>query len=159
VTASQPSKPMLGQKIPTLFKRDLESMKHVTDEVVPGCEWVLAREGVATRKYDGTCTMLDEDGRWWARREVKPGKPRPDNFYEVLIEGALCTVGHRQEPLSDRDWAQRELNEKIEAAEDCGGGCGSAPLTNLMASSWSHPEARKQGGFGAQNPASVGERS
>jgi DNA (cytosine-5)-methyltransferase 1 len=36
---------------------------------------------------------------------------------------------------------------------------GSAPLTNLMASSWSHPEARKQGGFGAQNPASVGGRS
>jgi hypothetical protein len=77
---------MLGQKIPTLFKRDLESMKHVTDEVVPGCEWVLAREGVATRKYDGTCTMLDEDGRWWARREVKPGKPRPDNFYEVSTD-------------------------------------------------------------------------
>jgi len=68
------------RKIPTLFVRDPENRANVTDEVTKGCEWVLAGEGKATRKYDGTCTMLDEDGKWWARREVKPGKAAPENY-------------------------------------------------------------------------------
>jgi hypothetical protein len=67
------------RKIPTLFKRDPDDMRHVLPEVTPGCEWVLAGEGVATRKYDGTCVMFDGSD-WWARREVKPGKPDPQNF-------------------------------------------------------------------------------
>jgi hypothetical protein len=68
------------RKIPTLFVRDPEDRAHVLPEVTPGCEWVLAGEGVATRKYDGTCVLLDGDGAWWARREVKPGKTPPPNF-------------------------------------------------------------------------------
>jgi len=71
------------RKIPTLFKRDPDDMSRVLDDVTPGCEWVLAGEGVATRKYDGTCTMLDEAGAWWARREVKPGKLEPAGWVEV----------------------------------------------------------------------------
>jgi hypothetical protein len=62
------------KKIPTVFRRDPEDMKRVLPEVSPGCEWVLDGEGVATRKYDGTCVRLDEDGKWLARREVRPGK-------------------------------------------------------------------------------------
>lgn len=72
------------RKIPTLLVRDPEDRRHVTDEITEGCEWVLAGEGVATRKYDGTCVMLDDSGSWWARREVKPGKGAPDGF--VLVE-------------------------------------------------------------------------
>lgn len=68
------------QKIPTLFKRDPEDRRHVLPEVTPGCEWVLEGEGVATRKYDGTCVMVTLRGHWWARREVKPGKTPPPNF-------------------------------------------------------------------------------
>jgi len=30
------------RKIPTLFVRDPEDRAHVTDEVTPGCKWVLA---------------------------------------------------------------------------------------------------------------------
>jgi hypothetical protein len=71
------------KKIPTLFVRDPENRKYVLPEVTPGCEWVLAGEGRATRKWDGTCTMLDPEGRWWARREVKPGKEAPDGFVEA----------------------------------------------------------------------------
>ena len=41
-------------KIPTMFVRDPQNMNRVTPEVTPGCEWVLAGEGVATRKWDGT---------------------------------------------------------------------------------------------------------
>jgi hypothetical protein len=68
------------KKIPTVLVRDPDDRAHVVDEVTPGCEWVLAGEGVPTRKYDGTCMMLDADGKWWARREVKAGKAAPANF-------------------------------------------------------------------------------
>ena len=67
-------------KIPTLLTRDEDDRRHVTDEVTPGCEWVLDGEGIATRKYDGTCVMLDDSGHWWARREIKPGKATPANY-------------------------------------------------------------------------------
>lgn len=82
------------RKIPTLFKRDPDDMRHVLPEVTPDCEWVLAGEGVATRKYDGTCVRLTKDGLWWARREVKPGKTPPANFVpEQLDEVTGKTVG------------------------------------------------------------------
>ena len=69
------------EKIPTIFERDWEGDRsRVLDKVVPGCEWVIEGEGKATRKYDGTCVMLDEDGKWWARREVKDGKEPPPGF-------------------------------------------------------------------------------
>lgn len=71
------------KKIPTLFLRDPEDRRYVTDEVNPECQWVLDGEGTATRKYDGTCVRLDEDGRWWARREVKPGKAPPTGWVEA----------------------------------------------------------------------------
>lgn len=68
------------QKIPTALVRDPDDRAHVINQITPGCEWVFAGEGTPTRKYDGTCTMLDDNGNWWARREVKPGKPTPPNY-------------------------------------------------------------------------------
>jgi Family of unknown function (DUF5565) len=73
------------KKIPTLFVRDPDDRRHLLPEVTPGCEWVLADEGVPTRKYDGTCVMLDESG-WWARREVKLGKANPENFRRIATD-------------------------------------------------------------------------
>lgn len=70
------------KKIPTLYLRDPDDMRYVTCEVHPDCKWVLDGEGVATRKYDGTCVMYDGE-RWWARREVKPGKQAPAGFVQV----------------------------------------------------------------------------
>lgn len=68
------------RKIPTLFVRDFDSRERtVINEVTPGCEWVLAGEGVATYKYDGSCTSL-RDGKFYKRREVKPGKTAPEGF-------------------------------------------------------------------------------
>jgi hypothetical protein len=67
------------RKIPTLFVRDPEDMRRVLPEPHPDAAWVLAGEGVATRKYDGTCVLL-HDHQWWARREVKPGKQTPPGF-------------------------------------------------------------------------------
>jgi hypothetical protein len=71
------------RKIPTVFKRDPDDMKRVLPEVTSGCEWVLAGEGEATRKYDGTCVLIKRDGlavHAFARREVKDGKPFPPHF-------------------------------------------------------------------------------
>lgn len=70
------------EKIPTLLVRDENDRRCVTREVTPGCEWVLAGEGVGTRKYDGTCTMFDGE-HWWYRREVKKGKSKPPNYIEL----------------------------------------------------------------------------
>jgi hypothetical protein len=74
------------EKIPTLFKRDPQDMSRVLNEVNPAAAWVLAGEGVATRKYDGTCVMLDGYGKWWARREVKPGKKAPPNYVPISTD-------------------------------------------------------------------------
>ena len=69
------------QKIPTIFERDWEGDRsRVLDQPVSGTEWVFEGEGNALRKYDGTCVMLDTEGKWWARREVKDGKTPPPGF-------------------------------------------------------------------------------
>ena len=49
------------KKTPSLFKRDYDGDRRATDEVVPGSEWVLAGEGVATLKLDGTSCMVRDD--------------------------------------------------------------------------------------------------
>lgn len=75
------------RKIPTVFVRD-RATGYVTGDVTPGCEWVLAGEGVPTRKWDGTCVMLDDDGAWWARREVKRDRTPPPGWVEVDADPA-----------------------------------------------------------------------
>lgn len=47
------------KKIISLFQRNYDGDRLVRNEVVPGGEWVLAGEGEATRKFDGTCCMVD----------------------------------------------------------------------------------------------------
>jgi hypothetical protein len=74
------------KKIPTLFKRDWNSKtRHVINEVNEGCEWVLAGEGVATRKYDGNSCLI-RNGKFYKRREVKAGKPVPADFEQVHFD-------------------------------------------------------------------------
>lgn len=95
------------RKIPTLFRRDPADLKHVLPEVNPGCEWVLAGEGVATRKYDGTCVLIRRDGlavKGYARREVKPGKQPPPHFVEADHDEVTGkTVGW--EPIGQSGWS------------------------------------------------------
>lgn len=65
------------QKIISLFQRNYETDRLVRDEVVPGAEWVLAGEGIATRKWNGTCCMV-KDGKLFKRytRRAKNKPPR-----------------------------------------------------------------------------------
>jgi hypothetical protein len=67
------------RKIISLFQRNYEGDKLVRDEIVPGAEWVVNGEGKATRKWDGTCTLV-EDGKLFARFDAKvaPTAPNPD---------------------------------------------------------------------------------
>jgi hypothetical protein len=92
------------RKIPTLFRRDPENLSRVLPEVNPACQWVIDGEGAATRKYDGTCVMFDGD-RWWARREVKPGKtPPPGYVAEETDPNTGKTVGW--EPMEQSSFAK-----------------------------------------------------
>lgn len=67
------------QKIISLFQRNYETDRLVRNELVPGAEWVLAGEGIATRKWDGACCMI-EARRLYKRLELKAGKTPPYEF-------------------------------------------------------------------------------
>jgi hypothetical protein len=72
------------RKIPTLFVRHIDfENSHITEAITPGCEWVAEGLGVATAKWDGVATMLDAYGNWWARREVREGRPFPPVYLTV----------------------------------------------------------------------------
>ncbi len=73
------------RKIPTIFVRNPKNMRELLDKHHPDCEWVFAGEGIATRKYDGTCCKV-ENGKLWKRREIKPGKKIPQLFVEEQLD-------------------------------------------------------------------------
>lgn len=67
------------KKIISLFQRNYEGDRLVRDEVVLGAEWVVAGQGIPTRKMDGTCCLVRQ-GKLYKRYEVKAGKTPPSNF-------------------------------------------------------------------------------
>ena len=79
------------KKIISLFQRNYDGDRLVRDEVVPGAEWVTAGEGVATRKFDGTCCMV-RGGRLFKRYDVKKGRIAPAGFEPAQDPDA--TTGH-----------------------------------------------------------------
>lgn len=80
------------KKIVSLFQRNYDGDRLVRDEIVPGAEWVAAGEGVATRKFDGTCCMV-RDGKLFKRFDAKAGKVPPDGFEPAQPEPDANT-GH-----------------------------------------------------------------
>lgn len=67
------------KKIISLFQRNYEGDRLVRDEIVPGAEWVVAGEGVATEKFDGTCCMV-RGGQLYKRYDAKKGKTPPPGW-------------------------------------------------------------------------------
>jgi hypothetical protein len=61
------------KKTPILFLVDHEA-EQLLPTVRPGCEWVLAGEGIATIKMDGSACLW-RDGRLWKRYDRKLNKP------------------------------------------------------------------------------------
>lgn len=80
------------RKIPTLFMRDPETHM-VTQTLTRGCEWVLAGEGIATRKVDGTSLML-RNAKAYKCRVLNPNKNKtaPEGF--ELVETDTKTGKH-----------------------------------------------------------------
>jgi len=66
--------------MPTIFNRNYNPCR-VFNMQHPDCDWVFNGEGIATRKWDGTCCMI-KDGEYFKRRCVKMNKPEPDYFIE-----------------------------------------------------------------------------
>lgn len=106
------------KKIPTLFVREfLPGHKvKITGQVTPGCEWVLAGEGVATRKMDGICTMI-QGGKLFKRYDAKNGKPVPKNAIPCQPEADPVT-GHLPcwMPVSEVDPADKWFVAAFRAA-------------------------------------------
>lgn len=67
------------KKIISLFQRNYAGDYLVRDEVVPGAEWVLAGDGVATQKLDGTCCLIIAR-QLYKRFDLKRGKTAPAGF-------------------------------------------------------------------------------
>lgn len=79
------------QKIISLFKRDYEGTCLVYDEIVEGAEWVANGEGKATRKWDGTCCIV-QDGKLFRRYDAKHGKTPPEGF--IAAQAPDPNTGH-----------------------------------------------------------------
>ena len=79
------------KKIISLFQRNYDGDRLVRDEIVPGAEWVIRGEGIATRKWDGTCCLV-RDGKLFKRHDVKTGKTAPPGFEPAQEPDA--TTGH-----------------------------------------------------------------
>lgn len=69
------------KKIPTMLERDPGTHK-VKDTINPSCKWVFRGEGIAYRKWNGTCVKITDDNTMLARREVKPDQEPPEDFIE-----------------------------------------------------------------------------
>jgi len=80
------------KKIISLFQRNHDGDRLVRDEVVPGAEWVIAGEGTATRKFDGTACRV-RAGLLFKRYDAKGGRTPPLGF-EPSQEQPDPVTGH-----------------------------------------------------------------
>lgn len=70
------------KKIISLFQRNYDGDRLVRNEIVPEAQWVIDGEGIATRKFDGTCCLI-KDGKLFKRYDCKSGKAPPEGFIQA----------------------------------------------------------------------------
>lgn len=110
------------KKIISLFKRNYETDHKVRNEVVEGAEWVIAGEGIATRKFDGTCCMIKE-GKLYKRYDCKEGKVPPFGFIPAQEPDPISKHWPGWLEVSDNDKWHKEAfkgNEVDGTYELCG---------------------------------------
>lgn len=98
------------KKITTLFKKNLDNLALVTQEVDPSNAWALT-EWIATRKFDWTaCAVID--GVLYKRYDAKNGKQPPK--WAIPCQDPDPITGHRPH------WVKIGENDKyhIEASID-----------------------------------------
>ena len=66
------------KKISTLYKKNLNDLSLVTNELDTENQWVIDGEGIPTRKFDGTAVAII-NGELYKRYDVKKGKKVPEN--------------------------------------------------------------------------------
>lgn len=107
------------KKIPTLFNRDFEhNPRFVTKTLNPDASWVVNGEGIATRKYDGTCCAII-NGVFLKRRELRRGENEPFDF--ILADYDQKTgkkQGWVEVGNGNDDKYHREAYEKLENKSD-----------------------------------------
>jgi len=102
------------RKIPSLLVRDPATHRAaVPYQVVDGCAWVLAGEGTATAKADGTAVRY-HDGVWWTRRQVRAHRAPPPGFACVDTDPAGTRYGW--EPAAASGYA-RVLAAAVDALD------------------------------------------
>lgn len=70
-------------------------MAVVYNEVTEGCEWVIQGEGIATRKWDGTCCLI-RGGQVYKRYDAKvyiPSGTVPEVVPTTDLEGVILSRG------------------------------------------------------------------
>ena len=92
------------KKISTLFKKDLNDLGRVINEINPENEWVFDGEGIATRKFDGTATAII-NGELYKRYDAKKGRKIPDGA--IACQEADLITGHHPHWLK----CERSKNE------------------------------------------------
>jgi len=91
------------KKIPCLFKRDWSKKgRPLLDEVLEGSEWVINGEGVATKKYDGTCCLI-EQGVFFKRYTLKKGKQPPSDFVPITERDEITGKQFGWRPVTNKD--------------------------------------------------------
>lgn len=81
------------RKTPSLFVRDWNGDRSlVTPEINPAAQWVIDGEGIATKKFDGTCCLV-KAGKLYKRYDAKKGKTPPLNFIPAQDPDPI--TGHR----------------------------------------------------------------
>jgi hypothetical protein len=96
------------KKVISLFQRNYDGDRLVRDEVVPGAEWVLAGEGVATRKWDGTCCAVI-GGKLYKRCEwdIKKGPAPPEWLHHDFDPAQRSGHGWLPVGIGPEDWMHR----------------------------------------------------
>jgi hypothetical protein len=107
------------RKIISLYQRNYDGDRLVRDEVVPGAEWVFEGEGVATRKWDGTCCMV-RGGKLFRRHVVKEGKKTP-HLWEHWSGNPEQKSGHGWLPVTNHPSDQYHVEglDNTPGLEDC----------------------------------------
>lgn len=79
------------KKISTLFKKDINNLGRVINEINPENNWVFDGKAIATQKFDGSaCAVIN--GKLYKRYDAKKGKTAPEGA--IPCQEADLITGH-----------------------------------------------------------------
>jgi len=103
------------EKIISLYRRNYDGNRLIRNEIVEGAEWVPAGEGIATRKFDGTCCRF-KDGVLYKRYDAKKGKIPPPDFEPAQAPDSVTGHWPGWVPVSPDNPADRWHLEALQTA-------------------------------------------